>query len=323
MKPSRTFTQIGSYIVGLKVSDSNGAFSTATVAISAGNTASHAQIDAPLTSMTWHVGDLITFAGHATDAQDGALTPAALSWTVLLHHCYAPTDCHIHTVEEYVGVASGTFLAPDHEDLAQIELQLTVTDAGGLQDTASVLIGPVTTMLNLRSDPTGVQLALDTGGVTTPASHMVMAGSSHQLIAPEIQNHRSFSAWADGDSARVRSILVATTPQTYTATYINKPPSAIARAMPNQAPFTVDFSAALATDPEDDALSYSWEFGDGELATVAAPAHRYAARGVYHARLTVADTLGASASRSMMLLIDSQGRPTVLSRLISLPLTRR
>ena len=97
-----------------------------------------------------------------------------------------------------------------------------------------MLIGPVTTTLSLRSDPPGVQLALDTGGVTTPASHMVMAGSSHQLIAPEIQNHRSFSAWADGEPARVRQILVATTPQTYTATYINKPPSVSAAPRPTK-----------------------------------------------------------------------------------------
>jgi PKD repeat protein len=323
MTPSRTYTQIGSFIIGLKVTDSKGASSTATVAISAGNSAPHVQIDTPSAGLKWHVGDPITFAGHATDAQDGVLAPAALSWTVLLHHCYAPTDCHIHTVEEYEGVASGTFLAPDHEDLAQIELRLTATDAGGLQDTASVLISPVTTMLSLRSDPLGAQLALDTGGVTTPATHMVMAGSAHQLIAPEIQDHRSFSAWDDGDPARVRAIIVGTTPQTYTATYINTPPSAIASAAPNQAPFTVDFSTALASDPEGDTLTYSWEFGDGQVSAEAVPTHIYRAPGVYHAWLFVTDTLGASNSRSITLAIDTQGRPTVLSDLTSLPLIRR
>jgi PKD repeat protein len=322
-KPSYTYTQPGSYTVGLKVTDSNGAFSTATVAISAGNSAPHAVIDTPLASLKWHVGDPIGFTGHATDAQDGALPAAALSWTVLLHHCYAPTDCHIHTVEEYTGIAGGSFVAPDHEDLAYIELQLTATDAGSLQDTASVLIGPVTTTLSLQSDPQGAQLALDTGGLTTPANRSVMAGSSHQLIAPAVQNHRSFDAWADGEPVRVRQIVVATTPQTYTAIYINKPPSAIASAAPDQAPFTVDFSAALAADPESDALSYHWDFGDGATSAAAAPAHRYAAPGTYRVRLTVTDTLRASDSRSITLLIDGQGKPTVLSSFVSLPLVRR
>ena len=186
-----------------------------------------------------------------------------------------------------------------------------------------MLIGPVTTTLNVQSTPPGMQLSLDTGGVTTPASHLVMAGSSHQLIAPAIQNHRSFVAWADGEPARVRQIVVATTPQTYTATYINKPPSALASAAPDQAPFTVDFSAARATDPEGDALTYAWDFGDGALAATAAPAHRYLAPGLYLARLTVADTLGASDSRSLRLLIDGQGKPTVLSSFVNLPLVRR
>lgn len=321
--PSRTYTQPGSYTIGLKVTDSHGASATATVTIAAGNSAPQVVIDTPENSVTWKVGDPIHFSGHATDAQDGATAPAALSWTVLLHHCYAPTDCHIHTVEDYAGVASGTFIAPDHEDLAQIELQLTATDTGGLQDTASVLIGPLTTMLSLRSDPPGMQLALDTGGITTPASRIVMAGSAHQLIAPEIQNHRSFSAWADGDPARVRSITVGTTPLTYTASYINQPPTALIGVMPGQAPFMATFTVTQATDPEGDPLSYSWEFGDGELAAVAAPAHRYATPGMYHARLTVADTLGASASRSITLLIDDQGKLTVLSKFIHLPLAKR
>ncbi len=321
--PSHTYTQVGSYSVGLKVTDSNGAFSTASVAIVAGNTAPHAVIDTPLASLKWHVGDPIGFAGHATDAQDGALPAAALSWTVLLHHCYAPTDCHIHTVEDYAGVVGGSFPAPDHEDLAYIELQLTATDAGGLQDTASVLIGPVTTTLSLQSDPQGAQLALDTGGVTTPASHTVMAGSSHQLIAPEIQNHRGFNSWADGEPARVRSIVVGTTPLTYTASYVNRPPAAIASVVPGQAPFAAAFAIAQAADPDGDTLSYQWDFGDGQIVTSASAPHTYAGPGIYRASLSVADQLGLASKYSFVLLIGAQGQVTSTSRFVRLPLVVR
>jgi PKD repeat protein len=323
IKLSYTYTQVGNYIVGLRVTDSNSAISTATVAIAAGNSAPHVVIDTPLASMKWQVGHSITFAGHATDAQDGALAAAALSWTVLLHHCYAPTDCHIHTVEDYAGVAGGSFLAPDHEDLAYIELQLTATDAGGLQDTASVLIGPVTTRLSLRSDPTGVQLALDTGGVTTPASHMVMAGSSHQLIAPKIESHRSFHSWTDGELARVRSITVGTLPLTYTATYVNRPPAATASVAPDQVPFTAAFAVAQAADPEGDTLSYHWDFGDGQTAESPSALYTYAAPGSYRAALSVADQLGLTSSYSFVLLIDGQGQVTSMSRFVRLPLVVR
>ncbi|HEU5100406.1 MAG TPA: PQQ-dependent sugar dehydrogenase, partial [Roseiflexaceae bacterium] len=172
-KASYTYTQARSYIVGLKVTDSQGAVATATLTITAGNSPPHAVIDAPTSSLTWKVGDTISFAGHATDAQDGALPASTLAWTVLLHHCYTPSDCHIHTVEDYSGVASGSFRAPDHEDLAYIELQLAAVDTGGLQDTASVRIRPITTTLSLQSDPPGMQLALDTEDATTPANRTV------------------------------------------------------------------------------------------------------------------------------------------------------
>jgi PKD repeat protein len=192
-----------------------------------------------------------------------------------------------------------------------------------LQDTASVLIGPVTTTLSLQSSPPGVQLALDTGGVTTPANHMVMAGSSHQLIAPEIESHRSFNSWTDGESAPVRSISVGTLPLTYTASYINRPPAATAGVAPGQAPFTAAFAVAQAADPEGDALSYHWDFGDGEVAESPSATHSFVAPGVYHVALSVADQLGLSSSYSFVLLIDRQGQVTSVSRFVRLPLVVR
>ena len=53
-------------------------------------------IDSPASSLTWQVGDTITFSGHATDAQDGTLPASALSWSLIMHHCVTPTDCHAH-----------------------------------------------------------------------------------------------------------------------------------------------------------------------------------------------------------------------------------
>lgn len=48
-------------------------------------------------------------------------------------------------------------------------------------------------------------------------------------------------------------------------------------------------------DPDNGALSYDWDFGDGSLhATVANPSHVYTAAGSYVARLRVTDPSGAS-----------------------------
>ena len=40
-----------------------------------------------------------------------------LRWTVDLNHCSAivPTSCHVHHIQDFAGVASGSFVYPDHE----------------------------------------------------------------------------------------------------------------------------------------------------------------------------------------------------------------
>ena len=55
------------------------------------------------------------------------------------------------------------------------------------------------------------------------------------------------------------------------------------------APLEVDFNAA-ASDPDDDELSYSWDFGDGSpVSTEQNPTHTYMEAGDHEAELTVSD----------------------------------
>jgi hypothetical protein len=53
----------------------------------------------------------------------------------------------------------------------------------------------------------------------------------------------------------------------------------------------VAFSSAGSSDPAGDPLTFGWDFGDGSTATGTAPAHAYAADGVYKAVLWVSDGL--------------------------------
>ena len=57
------------------------------------------------------------------------------------------------------------------------------------------------------------------------------------------------------------------------------------------APLTVAFSAT-ATDADGDALTYSWNFGDGGTSTSQNPTHTYQQLGFYNATLTVTDGKG-------------------------------
>ncbi|MDG4821740.1 ThuA domain-containing protein [Asanoa sp. WMMD1127] len=73
------------------------------------------------------------------------------------------------------------------------------------------------------------------------------------------------------------------------------------------APLQVSFTGS-ASDPDGDALTYRWDFGDGGTATTANAAHTYTTAGSYTARLTVTDARGASASGQVVITVN--GGPT-------------
>jgi PKD repeat protein len=80
----------------------------------------------------------------------------------------------------------------------------------------------------------------------------------------------------------------------YTGT-ANRSPVAVATASPTNGdlPLTTNFSGAQSSDPDNDTLSYDWDFGDGSAhATTAAASHQYTTPGSYTAKLTVSDGNG-------------------------------
>jgi probable HAF family extracellular repeat protein len=58
----------------------------------------------------------------------------------------------------------------------------------------------------------------------------------------------------------------------------------------------VSFDASGSTDPDGDALSCAWDFGDGSSATEVSPTHGYADNGVFQVTLTVTDGTGLSSA---------------------------
>jgi PKD repeat protein len=218
--PSYTYTSTGTFVASLRVTDSQGASATAAVTINVGNTAPTATITAPAAGTTWRVGDSITFAGGATDAQDGALPPSALSWSLVLHHC--PSNCHTHPLQSFEGVAGGSFTAPDHEYPAHLELLLTTRDSGGSTDTESVRLDPRTVALTLGTSPGGLTLALNGTTAATPLTRTVIQGSTNTISAPSPQTKSKkswgFRSWSDG-GAQTHVVVAPTSSATYSATY--------------------------------------------------------------------------------------------------------
>ena len=140
------------------------------ITCAAGNNPPTATISTPSPNLKYKVGDTITFSGSATDAADGNIPPASLSWQIILHHCPGGI-CHTHFFLTVNAVASGTFTVPDHGDDSFFEIVLTAKNSKGLTGTASVSIQPQTVLLTLASSPSGLQVVYGGVSATTPVTY--------------------------------------------------------------------------------------------------------------------------------------------------------
>ncbi|MEU4292068.1 ricin-type beta-trefoil lectin domain protein [Kribbella sp. NPDC026596] len=250
----KTYTTSGSVTARLRVSDGHTTGTTSTQ-INVANTAPTALITAPGPATTWKVGDTISFAGSATDPEQGTLPGSALTWTLIMHHC--PSDCHSHTITSMTA-ASGTFTAPDHEYPSYLELKLTATDAGGLTDVKSVRLDPKTVGLSFASQPSGLQLTYLGKTAKTPSTGTTIVGSSGSLSAeptqPVANQLYRFASWSDG-GARNHNFVAPATAATYTATYVPKRNLARGRATSASSVYLAGREASKAVDGS---MSTAW-----------------------------------------------------------------
>jgi len=217
--PTYTYTAAGTYTVSLQVTDNHGATGRASVSVSAGNRPPTATITSPAAGTTWKVGDMITFAGSATDPEDGPLAASSLSWSLVLNHC--PSNCHTHPVQSYPGVAGGSFVTFDHEYPSYLELRLTATDSQGLTSTRTLRLDPRTVTITLSSSPAGRTLTLNGASAVAPFTRTVIMGSNNSISAPspQVVGSRTWTwqRWSDG-GAQTHNI-VASASGTRTATF--------------------------------------------------------------------------------------------------------
>ncbi len=208
----------GSYTASLVVIDPPGARSApATAAITSGaaNTPPTVSISAPT---TFKVGDTITVTGSATDVQQASFPATAFSWTVLRHH-----DTHTHPWASGTGT-SFSFPAPAPEDLAAaansfVEVQLRVTDNGGLATTATRTVQPRKVALTVATTPNGLQVLVNGTSFTGPSTFTSWEGWTITLEAPspQILFYR-FRTWSDA-GARVHTVVTPALATTYRATF--------------------------------------------------------------------------------------------------------
>lgn len=216
MNPSHIFTGSQNYSVILTVTDSNGSSSRApAIVVSSGNEAPVPTIVGPGNS--YRAGQLLEVQGSAIDPEDGTLSPAQLSWTVLFRH-----STHTHP---FLGPVSGTgnisFVIPDAGETGtnvSYEVRLSATDTRGVTRTAVREFLPVLSSIEVQTDPPGSRVLLDGNSIATPASIDGVVGLRRRLdpIAPP---GLDFFKWADGQLASAKPFTFHDSSQTFTAIY--------------------------------------------------------------------------------------------------------
>ena len=151
-------------------------------------------------AQSFRAGDVITFSGTATDAEDGTLPASAYTWNIDFLH-----EGHVHPGTPITGVTSGTFTIPtsghDFSGFTRYRIMLTVTDSSGLQSSQFVTIFPDKVNLTFDTAPGGLTLYLDGIAHTAPFVYDTLKGFNHTI---EARNQTvgttsyTFASWTDG-----------------------------------------------------------------------------------------------------------------------------
>ena len=161
-------------------------------------------ITSPATGLLFRGGQVLTYAGTATDPNE-TLTASAYTWTVTRYDGTTPTIAQ----GPVTGATSGSFTVPTTGKVftatTYYEIKLTVKDKTGLSASTTVQVKPRMANLSLASSPSGLQLSIDGVAQAAPFTRPTLSGFTHTLVAasPQLLAAKSyaFDRWSDTGAA--------------------------------------------------------------------------------------------------------------------------
>ncbi|MEI8043374.1 MAG: hypothetical protein WCL11_18340, partial [Verrucomicrobiota bacterium] len=185
-------------------------------------TAPVAVITQPTISLRYAGGDVISFAGTASDYSDALLPPSAFAWSGEFRHD-GIVDAGVVSTN---GTTNGTFLVATTSPAttnAFYRLYLTVCDAAGNQAAASQDVLPRVSVLNFDTVPSGLQFLFDGQMFNSPTNIAAVVGMTRLLSAPSPQTYAgtnyNFVLWSDG-GAQAHAVSVPVTTATFLASFV-------------------------------------------------------------------------------------------------------
>ncbi|GAB4046705.1 hypothetical protein GCM10028810_26710 [Spirosoma litoris] len=145
---------------------------------------------------------------------------------------------------------------------------------------------------------------LGSNGTITDVKEFIPAGGTNGVVDLEYNPLDGGLYYTNINNGEIRKVSYGT----------NQPPVAVISADKTKgaSPLTVQFKGDGSSDPDGDALTYAWDFGDGTKATTANPSHVFSGTGTqgFTVQLTVTDTKGLTANQQIIISLNNTA-PTV------------
>jgi PKD repeat protein len=304
VKVSHSYSRAGRYQVTLTVTDDGGLSAGATLAVQIEeptvNQPPTAVIEGPTQGL---VGEALGFRGSASSDSDGVIVK--YEW----NFGDGATDNKVKVAHAYTQAGS-------------YQVTLTVTDNGGLSDTATLAV------------------RIEEPSVNQPPAAMI-EGPSHGLVGETLAFRGSGSSdsdgsiikyeWDLGDGSTEDNVKVAHA-YTHAGSYqviltvtddgglsdsatlavqieepvpINLPPVAVIHGPATaQVGESITFDASSSSDIEGSIVDYAWVFDDGTTGSGITVTHIYTQAGSYQLTLTVTDDGGLAASDGQVIQVQ-------------------
>ncbi|GGG42569.1 hypothetical protein GCM10011414_10190 [Croceivirga lutea] len=318
--PTYTYTTIGNYTATLTVTDAEGLEDTATVEISVTENTGGNQAPSAIASATPLTGNAPLEVSFSSDGSSDDTAIVSYTWDF--------------------GDGSGTSTEENptytYTTIGNYTATLTVTDAEGLADTATVEIS-VTENTGGNQAPSAIASATP---LTGNAPLEVSFSSDGSTDDTAIVSYTWDFGDGSGTSTEENPAYTYTTVGVFTATLtvtdaegledsatvtitveqetMNQAPEAVATATPisGEAPLEVAFSSVGSSD--DDAIaSYSWDFGTGDTSNDENPIYVFQNEGEYTVTLTVTDTEGLTNTAELEIIVI-ENDPTAIEQNVTI-----
>ncbi len=179
-------------------------------------------ITLPDLGLKYQAGQVLHFAGTATDLEDGELAATAFTWWIDFHH-----DDHTHPgLSPTSGNKSGSFAIPKFGEVSAnvwYRVYLKVTDSQGLSNTVFRDVFPEKVSLSIESRPSGVSINVDGENHATPYTWTSVVGVTRAITAPTsfVRNNwlYMFKQWENNASNLTLTFDTPNQNTTYRALY--------------------------------------------------------------------------------------------------------